>query len=255
MTFLELATTIAKKAGQYQLAQLHAPHHVEYKGDINLVTEVDKACEKMIVQAINQQYPDHDILGEEGMALRKQSDYRWIVDPLDGTTNYAHGYPLFCVSIALEHKGEIILGVVYEPNLDELFTAEKGQGSFLNGTRLVASKTSTVAKSLLSTGFAYNVREVPDNNFKNFEKFIFNAQAVRRDGVAAVDLCYVAAGRYDGFWELYLWPWDMAAGKLILEEAGGRVTRFDGSRFFVEDKEILATNGLIHDEMVRLLKG
>jgi len=254
MSFLNLAIEAAKESGELQLSRLGDVQQIEFKGEINLVTEVDKACEKLIVEKIQKAYPTHDLLGEEGGGERKDSEYKWIVDPLDGTTNYAHGYPLFCTSIALEHKGEIILGVVFDPNRDELFQAEKGKGSFLNGNKISVSSELKLLRSLLATGFAYNVKEARQNNFNHFKNMILSSQAVRRDGVAAIDLCYVACGRYDGFWELNLFPWDVAAGMLIVEEAGGLVTKFLGAHFSVYDKEILASNQHIHHKMVEVLK-
>lgn len=251
--YLVIAQEAALAAGQLQLENLGKIHQIEFKGDINLVTEVDKACEKIIQQKIQGAFPEHDFLAEEGGGDRKHSDYKWIVDPLDGTTNFAHGYPLFCVSIALEYKGEIIVGVVFDPNRNELFSAQKGQGATLNGNRISVSKISSVNAALLSTGFAYNVRTAKETNINHFTNMLMKAQAVRRDGVAAVDLCYVACGRYDGFWELNLFPWDVAAGKLILEEAGGKVSLFSGGSFSVYDKEILCSNGQIHAEMSSIL--
>jgi len=251
--FLEVAIRAAQEAGALQALNLHKKHDIQFKGDINLVTEVDKACEALIVKELSAHFPSHNFLGEEEGKRDNGSEYTWIFDPLDGTTNYAHGYPLFCVSIALEHKGEIILGVVYDSNRSELFWAEKGKGSFLNGKTLRVSQNNDISKALLSTGFAYNVKEVEDNNLNHFCDMIMAARAVRRDGVAAIDLCYVASGRYDGFWELNLMPWDVAAGCLILAEAGGHVTRFSGKPFSVYDKDILATNGLLHDKMSEVL--
>ena len=175
------------------------------------------------------------------------------LDPLDGTVNFAHGYPLFCVSIALEHKGEVIAGVVYDPLADELFSAYKGKGAFLNGDKIQVSQIDKLNRAMVSTGFAYNVREARENNIDNFQDMIMNAQAVRRDGVAALDLCYVACGRYDSFWELNLFPWDTAAGILMVSEAGGKVSRFGGEKYTVYEKDILVSNGKIHPEMVKIL--
>lgn len=252
--FIHVAVRVAKEAGAYQLDRLGKANQIEFKGEINLVTEVDKACEKLITDAISAAFSDHDILAEEGGGKRRDSEYKWIIDPLDGTTNYAHGYPLFCVSIALEYKGEIVMGVVYEPNRDELFIAEKNQGATLNDQKISVSRNKTLQESLLVTGFAYNIRETKNNNLNHFENMLMKARAVRRDGVAAVDLCYVACGRYDGFWELNLFPWDVGAGYLLIQEAGGRVTNFKGDPFSVYAKDILATNGMIHDEMIQVLK-
>lgn len=251
--YLHIAKEIAREAGTYQKEKLLDPHTIEWKGEINPVTEVDKACEKMIVEKLQGTFPTHDILAEEGGGMRKHSDYKWIIDPLDGTINYSHGYPLFCVSIALEYKGQIVAGVIYEPNHNELFYAERGSGSFVNDKKISVSPQKILRQSLVSTGFAYNIHQTQKNNFNNFEKMLLSAQAVRRDGVAAVDLCYVACGRYDGFWELNLFPWDVAAGFLIVEEAGGRVTDFMGRPFSIYAKEILATNQNIHPQMVDIL--
>lgn len=252
-SFLQIAVEAAREAGKIQLERLGKAHQIEWKGEIDLVTEVDKACEKLIVEKLQKAYPDHDFLAEEGGGTRRHSDYKWIIDPLDGTINYAHGYPLFCTSIALEHKGQIIAGVVYEPNRDEMFTAEMGGGSFLNGKKIQVSKVSELIQSLLVTGFAYNIKKARRNNFTIFKNMLLAAQAVRRDGVAAVDLCYVACGRYEGFWELNLFPWDVAAGSLILSEAGGKLSGFSGNPFTIYDKEIAATNGAIHDVLVAVL--
>jgi len=227
---------------------------VEHKGVINLVTEVDKYCEEMIVTYLRQQFPEYAVLAEEGNSVETKSDYKWIIDPLDGTTNFAHSYPLFCVCIALEYRGEIIMGVIYEPNRGEMFTAEKGKGAFCNGKPIHVSPCKSLQNALLVTGFAYNIQEGERmNNLNHFCNFMLKSHAVRRDGVAGVDLCYVACGRYDGFWELYLKPWDIAAGSLILTEAGGTVTSFDGSKFDVYGTEILATNTTIHNEMKQVL--
>ncbi len=255
--FLKVATSIALESGRIQLASLGRVREVRFKSDINLVTEVDGRCEGMIPRRLRKAFPGHDILTEEAGILQKgkdRSEFRWIVDPLDGTTNYAHGYPLFCTSIALEYRGEVILGVVYDPNHRELFCAIRGEGAFRNRRRIHVSKTRRLRRSLLSTGFAYNVREADDNNFSHFWNFIMLSQAVRRDGVAAVDLCYVACGRYDGFWELGLWPWDVAAGALIVLEAGGRVSGFGKGRFSIYEKQIAASNGKVHREMLRVIR-
>lgn len=251
--FLDLAVDVARQAGALQKSKCGHISQIEFKGEIDLVTEVDRACEKLIVENIQSHFPDHDILAEEGGGKRVKSDYKWIIDPLDGTTNFTHGYPLFCVSIALEFKGEIVLGVVYEPNHDELFVAQKGQGATLNGKKISVTPQADIGKCMLSTGFAYNLKKVSDNNINHFSKMLMHVQAVRRDGVAAVDLCYVACGRYDGFWELNLFPWDVAAGLLIVKEAGGKISKFDGSEFCVYDKEILASNSLIHKPMSDIL--
>jgi myo-inositol-1(or 4)-monophosphatase len=254
MKFIATAIEAAKEAGRLQIQALGKAHHIEYKGAANIVTEVDKQCEAIIVNRLRKEFPSHDILAEEGSDKNTNSDWRWIIDPLDGTVNYSHGYPLFAVSIALEHKGEVIAGVVFEPNRDELFSAEKGGGAFLNGRRISVSRTTELQNSLLDTGFAYNVHlGEKNNNLDHFADFLLKAQAVRRDGAAASDLCYVAAGRFDGFWELYLKSWDIAAGQLIIKEAGGKVSSFDGSPLDIYGKEIIASNGLIHEQMVKVL--
>lgn len=252
--FLEIAKQAALASGEIQMQHYRREKQIEFKGEINLVTQVDKMCERQIVSMLQGAFPEHDILAEEGTGTRKDSPYKWVIDPLDGTTNYAHGYPLFCTSIGLEYKGEIVVGVVYEPNLKELFLAEKGQGATCNGERIRVSKTSKLDEALLATGFAYNVKQVKNNNLDHFSNFILNARAVRRDGVAAADLCYLAMGRFDGFWELELQPWDLAAGFLMVEEAGGIVTDFRYKPFNIYMKEVLASNSLIHKEMIRILK-
>jgi myo-inositol-1(or 4)-monophosphatase len=252
--FVKIAEAACRQSGEIQMAGLTKARDITFKGDINLVTDIDHACEKAIVKLIQGTFPDHDILAEEGSGKRKDSEYKWIIDPLDGTTNYAHAYPLFCTSIALEHQGKIIVGAVYEPNLGEMFLAEKGGGATLNGKKMKVSEVSTVSQALLVTGFAYNIRRTKKNNLDHFRNFLMRAQAVRRDGVAAANLCYVAAGRYDGFWELNLFPWDIAAGMLILQEAGGSLSNFSGNPFDIYQKEILATNGHIHQEMCQILK-
>lgn len=251
--FLDVAIAAAREAGDLVKSRWGTGLSVEMKGEINLVTEVDRAAEKLIVAKIHAVFPLHDIMGEEGQAARKDSEFKWIVDPLDGTTNFAHSYPLFVVSIALEQKGEIIVGVVYDPLRDELFTATKNGGAFLNGKKIRVSRTEKLGQALLGTGFAYNLRETKENNLREFGNMLIQAQGVRRDGVAAVDLCYVACGRYDGFWELNLFPWDVAAGVIMIREAGGRVTNYEGQEFSVYEKKILASNGLFHEEMRAVL--
>ena len=255
--YLKIAIAAARESGKIQQASLGRVKQIRFKGEINLVTEVDKRCERAIVRRIRESFPEHDLLTEESGILQKRkrkSAYRWIVDPLDGTTNYSHGYPLFCTSIALEVRGRSELGVIYDPNHDELFWAVHGRGAFLNGRRIHVSKIRRLRRALLATGFAYNVRNTSNNNLRHFRDFIMTSQAVRRDGVAAIDLCYVAAGRFDGFWELGLWPWDVAAGALILEEAGGKVTMMDGARFTLYGKNIVANNGKIHRQMLEVLR-
>ena len=248
----------AVKAGGEILRQSFATEiRIDYKGEVNLVTEADRAAEATIIQTIRKRFPDHRFLAEEGgeyaTAASIASDHKWIIDPLDGTTNFAHGYPTFCVSIGLETRGEIVLGVVYDPLREEMFLAEKGNGAALNGRRIRVSKTEKLNASLLVTGFAYDVREDLMNNLDHFAQFSLRAQGVRRTGSAALDLCYVACGRFDGFWEMKLSPWDTAAGFLIATEAGATVTDFGNRPYRIYKKEILATNGKIHREMVEVL--
>lgn len=248
-TFIE---ETAREAGALLRARIDAPHTVEYKGLINLVTEADRLSESLIVGRIRRAFPGHGILTEESPETAGNG-YRWIIDPLDGTTNYAHGYPVFCVSIALEVEGRIRYGCVYNPMLDELFFAEQGVGAFLNGRRLGVSSTTDLSHSLLATGFPYDLREEGNNNINYFETMILNTRAVRRAGSAALDMAYVAAGRFDGFWEIKLMPWDMAAGWILIEEAGGIVTDLDGHPFHLDSPHIVAAPPPIHGEMCRLL--
>jgi myo-inositol-1(or 4)-monophosphatase len=249
----EFATEIARETGTFLRDRLNSAHTIAYKGEINLVTEADRISEEMITSKINRLFPEHDILAEEFTYASKGSDFRWIIDPLDGTTNYAHGYPVFCVSIALQKVDEIILGVIYNPMLKEMFVAEKGQGAFLNGREIHVSFTTTIAQSFIATGFPYDIREDSQNNLNYFNEMIMKARAIRRAGSAALDLAYVAAGRFDGFWELKLNPWDTAAGWLLVEEAGGLVTDFNGNGYFLESSVILASNGRIHKELMDVL--
>lgn len=252
--FLDVAIKAAKKAGAIQKQNHGKVKQVQFKGEINLLTEVDLACEKAIIELIEKHFPDHDILAEEGHGNRSNSGYRWIIDPLDGTTNYAHGYPFYCTSIALEYQGQVIVGVVYNPNLDELFWAVKGAGSFLNGQPIRCSETTELKKAMFATGFAYNLHETKNNNVNHFQNLLFKLQALRRDGVAALDLCYVACGRYDGFWELHLFPWDVAAGSLIVSEAGGKIDCFGNKTFSIYEKEIIATNKFLLHPTQKLLQ-
>ncbi len=250
---LNFAIRVAQDAGRLLRDRVGTRIEVAHKGAINIVTDVDLASERLIREAIATQYPRHQVLAEECGLDESRSEYRWVIDPLDGTTNYAHGYPVFCVSIALEYQGETILGVVYDPMRDELFTAERGGGAALNNRPIRVSSTASMMESLLSTGFPYDIRTSRLTNLDHWANFAMNAQAIRRDGAAALDLSYVACGRYDGFWELNLSPWDMAAGALIVTEAGGRVSNFDGGEFSSYKPEIIASNGLIHDRMIEVI--
>ncbi len=222
--------------------------------ETNLVTEMDKKAEELIIDRIRRRFPHHDVLGEESGSARRKSEYRWIIDPLDGTTNFTHGLPIFCVSIGLEYRGDVILGVIYDPNLGELFTVQKGKGAYLNKRPLRVSSTTTLIESLVVTGFPYEIRNNPDEAVRHFTNFLKEAQAVRRLGSAALDLCYVAAGRFDGYWEIALNPWDMVAGRLLVEEAGGKCTDLRGFPSTIYDKPLLASNGRIHEQMVKVLQ-
>jgi myo-inositol-1(or 4)-monophosphatase len=248
--YLQLAIAAAKEAGRIQMIHFGHSHPVEYKGEFNPVTEVDRLCERAIVKMISEAFPDHDILAEESSFEGKGASWKWIIDPLDGTTNYLHGFPCFSVSIGLEVEGEVRLGVVYVPPLNELFQTERGKGAFLNGERIVVSRADRLNKSLLCTGFPYDVHEHVDFYLCYFRQFMIKSFAIRRPGSAAIDLSYLAAGRFDGFWEFKLHPWDVAAASLMITEAGGKVTDLRGRPYTIYSEEILASNGLIHEEML-----
>ncbi len=251
--YLDVAVEAALLAGRYQRFRFASQVAVDMKGDKDLVTEVDRDSEKLIVEHLLARFPDHMILAEEGEYPCTGSSLRWIIDPVDGTTNYAHGFPWFCASIALESAGELLVGVIYNPMHDELFTATKGGGAYLNGRRLHVSTRYPLRDTLLGTGFPYDCATDPANNFASFIAFQKAARGIRRAGAAALDLAYLAAGRLDGFWELKLKPWDVAAGVLMIREAGGTVSTFDGSAYDVSNHRIVASNGLIHGEMVAML--
>ena len=254
---LNFAIQTAREAGGVLAEKFGRALRATNKGDIDLVTEADIAAERLIVERIRSYHPRHAILTEESGDVVSLGDagsgYKWVIDPLDGTTNYAHSYPVFCVSIALEHEGRVVLGVVYDPTRDELFAAERGGGATLNGRGLHVSETDELNGALLCTGFPYDVRDRGDFA-RHFRNFIMRAQSVRRDGAAALDLAYVAAGRFDAFYEEGLRPWDVAAGVLLVEEAGGRVTHYDGSPFRIYTPPIAASNGLIHEAMLDVLR-
>ena len=252
---IQLAVDAALEAGAYLRESVGKVLQIERKfgQETNLVTEIDKRAEEIIIGAIRKKHPDHDFLAEESGSHNKSSEFRWIIDPLDGTLNFTHGVPLYSVSIALEARGEIVAGVVYEPNLGELFTAEKGKGAFLNKKPIRVSGVDKMIESMMVTGFPYTIRDNPGNAVEHFVNFLMSAQGIRRLGSAAVDLCYVACGRFDAFWEVTLSPWDMAAGVLLVQEAGGRFTDFYGAPSTVYNKQVLATNGLIHNKVVEIL--
>lgn len=241
---------IAREAGALLLTYFDRQIKIEYKGDVDLVTAADRASEKLIVERLQAHWPQHGIVGEEGTRSHTGADYHWLVDPLDGTTNFAHGYPVFCVSIALARKDDQIeVGVLYDPTRDELFAAERSRGATLNGQPMHVSKTARLAESILGTGFPSHKRHA-NPNIHFYQQITLRSHGVRRAGSAALDLANVAAGRYDGFWEFNLNPWDTAAGVLLVQEAGGTVTRFDGTPFRLDSREVLATNGLIHPELM-----
>ena len=248
----QVAEIAAREAGAYIAEHIDKLKDVSYKGGANnLVTDVDLASEMMIKGRIKDRFPSHSILAEEGGEEAGDDTFKWIIDPLDGTTNFAHGFPVFCVSIGVMFRGSVKVGIVYDPTRQELFSAEEGEGAFLNGESIGVSGRSRVKEALISTGFAYDV-EGKLANLKNFEIMLRHAQAVRRAGSAAIDLCYVACGRFDGFWETGLNPWDTAAGQLMVAEAGGKVSTISGEPFHLSAKDILATNGRIHQEMIDL---
>lgn len=251
--FLDTAIEAALAAGRLQRSRFDSTFRVEMKGAKDLVTDIDLASESLLVEMIHARFPDHGILAEEGDYPAGDGQHTWVIDPLDGTTNYAHGYPWFCVSIALMVGKELIVGVIYNPMTDELFSAAFGCGAFRNGRRLSVSDRQPLSGALLATGFPYDCATDPENNFDHFIRFQKAARGIRRAGAAALDLAYLAAGRLDGFWEVKLKPWDVAAGTLLVREAGGLVTAFDGSAYDVTNHRILASNCLIHDEMVAVL--
>jgi myo-inositol-1(or 4)-monophosphatase len=254
-SFLEVAVDAARRAGALLLERFGSLRQIHYKGSpSNLVTEMDQQAEALVVDCIRRRFPDHAILAEEGGVRPGSASHRWIVDPLDGTTNYAHGMPFFAVSIALEIEGRVQVGVVFDPNRDECFTATRGRGAFLNGAPLRVSETPTLDESLLSTGFPYEIRKIRDNNLAEHAAFMVRCRSVREMGSAAINLALVAAGRLDAFWELSLGPWDVAAGCLMVEEAGGRVTNPAGEAVDIDAPSVVASNGRIHAEMLAAFK-
>jgi myo-inositol-1(or 4)-monophosphatase len=254
-SFLDTAIDSVRRAGQLQREAFGGNFRVDKKGTIDLVTEVDVAAEKMIRALIAERHPSHAVLGEEMGGPTTPASRIWMCDPIDGTTNFAHGLPIFCCSIALEVDGELEVAAVYDPMRDELFTATRGGGAFLNGVQLSVSHTATLIDALLVTGFPYTMQQRLEEMVALFAQFLSESRAVRRLGSAALDLCYVAAGRFDGFWEQGLNAWDIAAGVLLVREAGGRVTDLVGGTFDVREGRILATNGALHADMARLIAG
>jgi myo-inositol-1(or 4)-monophosphatase len=254
MLMENFAVGLAHEAGVLLMEKFSRQIEIHYKGDINLVTEADKMSEDLIIAAIRRTFPEQGILSEESPAINTGSPLRWIIDPLDGTTNYAHGYPVFCISIALEKEGMVILGVIYDPTRRDTFTAVRGEGAYLNGKRLAVSRTQELTRSLLATGFPYDIRSSKDNNINFFNGMAMEAQAIRRAGAAALDIAYVACGRFDGFWELKLMPWDMAAACLLVEEAGGKITDLSGAPWNILSPNVLVSNGRIHEQMIAVFK-
>jgi myo-inositol-1(or 4)-monophosphatase len=255
-SILELAKRIAREAGRIQRENYEGEFEIQTKSAvIDLVTDVDRACERLLVEAIQKERPEDAILAEEGGGTdTPDADWRWVIDPLDGTTNYAHGYPRFCVSIGIEYRGIATVGVVYDPLLDELFSAVRGGGASLNDRPLRVSESDRLDHAMLATGFAYDVHRSADDNLDHFAAFAKSVQAIRRDGSAALNLCYVAAGRFDGFWELKLHPWDVAAGIVIVEEAGGRTSDFSGHGNCASGLETVASNAVLHEALLEILQ-
>jgi myo-inositol-1(or 4)-monophosphatase len=251
---LQTAWDAAQAAGDLIRKGWQEPREITYKGEIDLVTSVDRDAERCIVESLRRNFPDYSILAEEETdTAGAQNSFCWIVDPLDGTTNFAHGYPQLCVSIALECESHLLLGVVYDPLRRECFSAIRGQGAKLNGAAIHVSKTTELDQALLATGFPYDRRANPDFYLTYFKGFIMRSQGIRRAGSAALDLCYVASGRLDGFWEFKLHPWDTAAASLIVKEAGGRMSDFSGREFSIHGSETMGSNGAVHAEMLELM--
>jgi len=251
---LAVAIEAARAAGVLLRTYAKNGFQITHKSSIDLVTDADHAAEQCIIEHIRARFPAHSILAEErGSDTESLSRYHWVIDPLDGTTNFAHGFPFYAVSIGVEHEGRGLIGVVHDPVRDELFTAQRGDGARLNGQPIAVSSTAQLDQSLLVTGFAYDIRDTPNNNLDHFSRFALHVQGLRRTGSAALDLCYVATGRFDGFWEVKLSPWDMAAGVVILKEAGGTVTDFKGQNHSIYQPELVASNGLVHQAMLTIL--
>jgi myo-inositol-1(or 4)-monophosphatase len=245
---------VAKEAGEIIKEGFGKNFHIEIKSnESNLVTEIDKKSERLIVDFIQKKYPSHSILTEESGEYKSNSDYTWIIDPLDGTTNFAHGFPIFSVSIGVQKNNKVVIGVVLDVMMNQLYCAEFGSGAYCDNSRLTVSQNNSLRKAFLVTGFPYNIDDNPNNALEIFVSLIKKSRAIRRLGSAAIDFCYVAKGVFDGFWEVFLNPWDIAAGKLIVEEAGGLVTNFEGQVNDIYSKQILATNRVLHNELVNVL--
>lgn len=251
--FSRVGESVVREAGLYLRRNLGGPVEPSFKGAVDLVTPFDLGAQEILVGRLAAAFPDHGFLAEEGLSRPGAADFRWIIDPLDGTTNYTHAFPVFSVSVALERAGRVVMGFVFDPMREEMFRAEAGRGASLNGAAIRVSGVADLGKSLLATGFPYDLRTNPDNNLGHWGRFIVRAQAVRRCGSAALDLAYVACGRFDGFWEIKLKPWDVAAGALIVAEAGGQVTDFRGGEHTLRASGVLATNGLTHQAMLEVL--
>jgi myo-inositol-1(or 4)-monophosphatase len=251
--FRAVAADAALLSGRIQRTRLGTNIGVQNKGELDLVTEVDRACEAAILDRLRRSFPDHDIVAEESAPSLSGSEYVWYVDPLDGTTNFAHQYPFFCTSVALTRSEIPVAAAVYDPIKDELFTAARGRGATCNGRPLKVSASTDLLRSIFLTGFPYDLRDDVGHTLRLFERFLHHARALRRDGAAALDLAYLAAGRIDGYFEERLQPWDVLAGSLLVEEAGGRVSRFDGTPIGVRADEVVASNGFIHEAMLRVL--
>jgi myo-inositol-1(or 4)-monophosphatase len=250
---LEAALSAARRSGEVLRAAFGTEHSITYKGEVDLLTEIDEQAERLIREELLGTFPTYGMLAEEGGELTGEEDVRWIVDPLDGTTNYAHQLPIFCVSIALERSGEVVLGVVHDPMGEETFVAERGRGATLNGGPIKVSDTDELIRALVATGFPYDRAEMPEA-LELFGRFAATTQGMRRLGSAALDLCYVASGRIDGYYERGIWPWDLAAGSVIVEEAGGNLTNYRGDVLDLDGREIVASNGRLHPSIMRLME-
>ena len=249
------AEEIIEEASKLIQKKLNKIRKISYKiGHFNLVTNVDHEVEELLIKKIKAKHPNHSIIAEESGIHKRHPKHEWFIDPIDGTTNFAHGYPCFCTSIGFAHNGVLEFGLVKNPVTGELFSARRNKGAKLNGKKILVSKIKNLKQSLLVTGFPYDRKKSIEKNFINFKNLTLQSQGVRRDGAAAMDLCYVACGKLDGFWETKLSPWDVAAGILILKEAGGKITKFKGEKYDIYSKEIIATNGFIHGELIRKLK-